>query len=229
MSNFEVALSAWLSVLSSHGCEISHFMNPGASEKRIAAIETAIGYKFTEDLKELYRWADGQRDYIRDANRRIVHYADGGADAVYDIDPTPGKYLCPLFGNYSFDSLIASLDSYLGWIDIVDELDDSEHNRESVTVRKGHTVHRQYFRKGWFPISNNSGGDSYAVDFDPPEGGTYGQVIIIGPNEDERRVLASSITELLTLASSCRTLELELYGNRAQPIPVITSFEMECW
>lgn len=227
MSSFEIALSTWLSVLSSHGCEISHFMNPGASPRRVAAIESAIGYEFTNDLKELYMWADGERDYRRDSIRRLVHYPDGGADVVYGLDPSPGKYLCPLFGNYTFDALTESLDSYLGWLDILDDIDE-EYNRDSVTVRRGHAVYKQYFRKGWFPISNNSTGNSYAIDFDPPEGGSYGQVIMIGPDED-RRVIASSITELLNLASSCESLKIELSRDGRQSDPIFMNFDMECW
>jgi len=204
-------------------------MNPGASERRISAIEAAIGHEFTEDLKELYLWADGQKDYIGNAKLHIHHYADGGAEAVHNIDPSPGLYLCPLFGNYSFDNLTTSLDNYIRLLDAIDRHDQREYNREIVTVRKGHPVRKQFFKQGWFPISNNSSGDFYAIDFDPPDGGTYGQVIVIGANEDERRVLASSVTELLTLASSCESLDLELTGSRSQPDPVITSFDMECW
>ena len=228
MSNFEIAMSAWLGVLSSYGCELSHFMNPGASANRIAEIEASIGYEFTDDLKQLYLWADGQEKYMNKDKMTIVHYDDGGADAVYDVDPSPGKFLCPLFGHYFFDNLNDSLVSYQRWLRGIAKISD-EHNRALVTVRAGHAIHRQYFRKGWFPISNNSGGDSLAIDFDPPKDGTYGQVIIIGPNEDERRVVASSITELLTMAASCSSLQTEFMKTRSQPIPIFMDFDMECW
>lgn len=229
MSGFEIAMSAWLSVLSSYGCELSHFMNPGASANKIAQIEASIGYEFTDDLKHLYQWADGQEEYMDKEKMRIVHYDDGGADAVYDVDPSPGKHFCNLFGHYFFDSLQTSLVSYQQWLEILDDLADDEYNRESVTVRAGHAVHRQYFRKGWFPISNNSGGDSIAIDLDPPKGGIYGQVIIIGPNESERRVVASSITELLALAASCGVLKPQFMKNRIQPVPIFMNFDIECW
>lgn len=229
MSSIEIALSTWLGVLSSYGCELSHFMNPGASALKIAEVESEIGYEFTDDLKFLFLWADGQEEYINRDKMRIVHYDDGGADAVYDIDPSPGRYFCPLFGHYFFDSLDTSLASYQQWLGILADLDDDEHNRNLVTVRAGHSVHRQYFRKGWFPISNNSGGDSFAIDFDPPKNGIYGQIIVIGPNEDERRVVASSITELLTLAGNCGSLQPEFTKNGRQSSPLFMNYDMECW
>lgn len=229
MNGFELAMSAWLGVLSSYGCELSHFMNPGTSAIKIAEIESEIGYEFTDDLKQLYLWADGQETYITSEKMRIIHYDDGGADAIYDIDPSPGKYFCPLFGHYFFDSLDVSLASYREWLKILDNFDDDEHNRGMVTVRAGHAIHRQYFKKGWFPISNNSGGDSFAIDFDPPETGIYGQVIVIGPNEDERRVVASSITELLNLAASCGSLKPEFMKNGRHSKPMFMGYDMECW
>ena len=228
MSGFEAAMTAWLGVLSAHGCEISHFMNLGASETKISEIEQSIGFSFTEDLKELYLWADGQKDYIGSSAKKIVHYADGGADVVYDIDPSPGKYFCPLFGHYSFDSLDVSLRSYLQWVDIVST---SSHDEliDNITIRSNHAVDKIYFKKGWFPISNNSAGDSFAVDFAPPEGGTYGQIIVVGPNEDERRVVARSITELLELASTCNLLKTEFMKNGRHSAPMFMDYDMECW
>lgn len=102
MNTINLMLAAWLEVLSSHGCEISHFMNQG-SEAKIAEIEESIGYKFTDDLKSLYHWADDPQEQRSREKMRIVHYDDGGADAVYDVDPSPGKYFCPLFGNYMME------------------------------------------------------------------------------------------------------------------------------
>ncbi len=222
-------MAAWLKVLSSHGCEISYFLNPGASIDDIKAVESSIGYEFTDDLKALYSWADGQQEYFADADRRIVHYEDGGADMIYDLDPSPGQYLCPLLGHYFFDSLALSIKSYAGWLQIADELTEEELNHSFITVRPGHAVDRAYFKKGWLPISSDGGGNSFAVDFDPPEGGTYGQIIVMGPDEDERRVIASSITELLIRASTCDSLNPEYSNNGRGTADIFMSFDMECW
>lgn len=227
MSEFEVAMNAWLGVLSEHGCEISHFMNDGASENTISEVEASIGFAFTKDLRELYSWADGQVDYIGSAKKEIVHYEDGGADVVYDIDPSPGKYLCPLFGRFSFDSLEESLGSYSRWMEIVNTSSASEL-LDNITVREGHAVDKIYYKRGWFPISNNSAGDSLAVDFDPPKGGTYGQIIVIGPNEDERRVVSTSITELLIRATTCDSLNPEYVTLARNTPPVLMDYEIEC-
>ncbi len=51
------------------------------------------------------------------------------------------------------------------------------------------------------PFSLDGGGNSYAIDLSPAPGGEYGQVILIGSDEDERRVLASSLAELLARAT----------------------------
>ena len=44
---------------------------------------------------------------------------------------------------------------------------------------------------GGFP--EDGGGNHLMVDLDPPPGGTVGQVLVAGPDEDERRVLAPGV------------------------------------
>jgi cell wall assembly regulator SMI1 len=43
----------------------------------------------------------------------------------------------------------------------------------------------------------DGGGNGLAVDLDPQPGGQAGQVIFIGPDEDTRHVVATSISDLL--------------------------------
>jgi len=48
-------------------------------------------------------------------------------------------------------------------------------------------------RAPWWPLAEDGGGNHLMVDLDPPPGGTVGQVLVAGPDEDERRVLAPGV------------------------------------
>ena len=62
---------------------------------------------------------------------------------------------------------------------------------------KGHPVKKHYSHALWLPLATDGGGNSLAFDLDPASGGTRGQIIIIGADEDERRVLAPGIGAFL--------------------------------
>ena len=52
------------------------------------------------------------------------------------------------------------------------------------TVRGEDPVHRSYTRAGCWPLAEDGGGNHLVVDLDPAPGGTVGQVIVAGPDED---------------------------------------------
>lgn len=54
-------------------------------------------------------------------------------------------------------------------------------------------MRRVYTHAAWWPFAEDGGGNHLMVDLDPPAGGTLGQVIVAGPDEDERRVLAPGL------------------------------------
>jgi cell wall assembly regulator SMI1 len=53
----------------------------------------------------------------------------------------------------------------------------------------------------WIPFATDGGGNSLAADLAPAPGGTAGQVIVIGSEEDLRWVLAPSVLDLLRLCA----------------------------
>lgn len=58
------------------------------------------------------------------------------------------------------------------------------------------------FSPAWFPFAVDGGGNGLAVDLDPGEAGTVGQVITYGPDEQLRLVVAPSLTAFFAWAAS---------------------------
>lgn len=204
---FAVAYKSWIDFHTSNGFAVERFLNPPASEAAIAAAAAEVGFSLPDDLTALWRHADGQRD-------------------VYAIsDPAPGRIVSPFFGSYDFCSTATALRNYRNWRQIYDDAGasfDADFNGASITRRGDDPVHREYWRPGWLPFSIDGGGNSYAVDLSPADGGTYGQVILIGPDEDERRVLAPGIAAWLGTVAARRP---PLDPSAAEP-PVVY-FDME--
>lgn len=187
--SFELAYSHWCAALVALGFAVGSHLNPPATEYDLEHVEQRIGFALPEDLKELYRKADGQTPPF------------GLKDAA------PGSVVMPFFGSYDFIPLSDALRQYESWKQIYDEAGDdfdADFNEGIISVRGADPVYPEYWRPGWFPFSIDGGGNSYAVDLSPPPAGVYGQVIVIGPDEDVRRVLAPSLTALLSFAATLR-------------------------
>lgn len=179
---FEAALLAWLAYFSTLGVDMRAQLNPPATEAQVAAAEAEVGFAFPEDLRALYRFADGQK------NPEEVR----GTAAF-------------LFGGYHFVTLSQAMIEYRGWKSVYDDAGpDFRTTYNWTTARAGDPVHPDYWRPGWFPFASDWGGNAYAVDLSPAPGGAYGQVILIGRDEDERRVLAPSLTAFLAAAAGRR-------------------------
>lgn len=178
---FQIVFDGWLSVLLSAGVAASAHMNPAATEAQIEAFEIEVGYALPEDLRALYRIADGQVDPWR------------------ITDPAPGTKVAPLFGSYLFLSLERAQSEYESWQDIRDQSGENFADDYNDTVlRPGDPpVYAEYWRPGWVPFSADGSGNHYAVDLSPPPGGNVGQIIVFGADESIRKVLAPSLTEFL--------------------------------
>lgn len=191
--HFDRSYASWCAALNGIGFAVEAFLNPPASLADLQALQEEIGFALPDDLKALYRKADGQAGVFR------LQSAE------------PGMLVTPFFGAYDFVSIASALSNYRLWRSIYDDYGDRFHesfNEGIISVRGSDPVHREYWRPGWLPFSMDGGGNSYAVDLSPPAGGTYGQVIVIGSDEDKRRVLAPSIAALLEFAAT-RRLELQ--------------------
>lgn len=186
LDTFHAAFDEWLRHLSDLGFAAEAHLNPPATEAAIAAVEAEIGFRLPDDLRALYLRADGQ-------------------ERIDDIaDPAPGTIVTPLFGGYEFVPLSRAMDNYRTWEEVIDEWNAGDDPNDFITLRAGDPpVAREYWRRGWFAFAIDGGGNAYAVDLSPVPGGTYGQIILIGSDEDERRVLAPSLTAFLVAASKC--------------------------
>jgi cell wall assembly regulator SMI1 len=183
MADFKPTFEAWLGFLNGLGFAAEAHLNPPATEAEIAAAEAEIGFRLPDDLRALYLRADGQRS-LDDP-----------------VDPAPGKIVTPLFGGYDFVTLSRAMDDYRVWDGVIDDWDEGDDPHEFITLRAGDPpVAREYWRRGWFPFAIDGGGNAYAVDLSPVPGGTYGQIILIGSDEDERRVLAPGLAAFLAAA-----------------------------
>lgn len=180
MDTLTLAFTAWLGFLTTLSVDTETVLNPGASDEQIQMLEEGIGMALPDELKQLYRLTNGQQALLR---REPLE---------------PGRYTAPLFGNWTFLSTEDALREYRVWQDVI--RDGGLDSNEWITTREGHPVARVYWQEGWLPIAEDGGGNAYAVDLKPLRGGTYGQLIIMGPDEDERRVIAASFSEFFTEA-----------------------------
>jgi len=158
----------WVDRLEAQGWGARAMLRPPAGEDVVAAASEGVG-PFPDELAALYRLADGQIA-SRDARGMTTN----------------------LFPGHEFLSLAGARRAWQGWADIrathrPEDFDDM------ITVRGDDPVHRSYTRAGWWPLAEDGGGNHLVVDLDPAPGGTVGQVIVAGPDEDERRVLAPGV------------------------------------
>ena len=110
--------------------------------------------------------------------------------------------MLPFFGRYDWCGIDVARDEYRAWRQVVAEQGTAMD--DGITVRSGDPVHAAYWRPGWLCFARDGGGNAYAVDLSPAPGGTYGQVILHGPDEDERRVLAPGIAAFMADAAARR-------------------------
>jgi len=63
-------------------------------------------------------------------------------------------------------------------------------------------VAKEYWTAGWWPLALDGGGNMLAVDTVPLAGGHVGQIIVMGSDEDTRKVFAPGIVEYLNALCS---------------------------
>jgi cell wall assembly regulator SMI1 len=158
----------WVDRLEHRGWGARAMVRPPAGDDVVAAASEVVG-GFPDELAALYRIVDGQLE---------TRYVDG-----------PWTNLFP---GHEFLSLAGARRAWQGWADIRATYAPADFDG-MITVRGGDPVHRVYTRAPWWPLAEDGGGNHLMVDLDPPPGGTVGQVLVAGPDEDERRVLAPGI------------------------------------
>lgn len=166
MSAIGEAWSAWVARLDGRGWGASAILRPPADPAAMT-LEGVHG-----ELAELLALADGQMPL-----RELAAAARPATN---------------FFPGYAFLALAEARRAWDGWADIR-RAHDPEDFDGMITVRGADPVRRVYTHAAWWPFAEDGGGNHLMVDLDPPAGGTLGQVIVAGPDEDERRVLAPGL------------------------------------
>jgi cell wall assembly regulator SMI1 len=179
------AWTTWLDTLESHGFAAREVTRPGASDEDLARITELTGIGLPTDVVTLYRHSDGQQD-------------------VWPRRWVGDKITTDLFPMYRFLPIAEACRSWRGWKDIFDSYGPSgmADFAEHVTVPEPDKVAKEYWIPGWWPLAEDGGGNLLAVDTAPLDGGTAGQIIVLGSDEDEREIFADGITAYLTLLST---------------------------
>ncbi len=194
MSKLEVAFAAWIAFHAKVGVDIEATLMPPATEAGIQAVENEIGFRLPEDLRQLYKIANGQFDSYDHA-------------AELEERMAPGEPWAPLFGYYAFLPLEKALSRHLDaleWKRSEQEFNekyykanpDQTFHPNIWQVREGDPVDPLGWNARWFNFAE-SNADSYAVDMNPPRGGTPGQIVEHGSDVARLSVVASSLTDLL--------------------------------
>lgn len=171
-------------------------LNSGASEQDICTIEQHIGYRFPDELRQLYTAYNGQ---------------SGEAG---------------LFLNWSFLSLDELKQEWDIWSAIEQQSAASAHeDTDSISVPLGY-IKEQYCSQQWIPIAKDYGGNNYAIDIDPGPKGTRGQVIVFGRDYDTKYVLAESLGQYIGGLIRCLQLgqyELDEASIYIDPLTALTN------
>lgn len=181
------AWTGWLDVLESHGFAARAMTRPGASSEDLDRIGEVAGIALPEEMLALYRLSDGQQDPW--PPRRI----------------NGGGFTTDLFPMCTFLPVGHAAKQWRLWKDIYEQSGPSgmADFAESVVVPEPEKVAKEYWIPGWWPLALDGGGNLLAVDTAPLAGGEVGQIIVMGPDEDVRKVFAPGIVDYLEALSSC--------------------------
>lgn len=186
-SDLAVRWTAWIDLLERHGFAIRAVLQPGASDADLDALERATALRLTDEIRAFYRLNNGQR------TRPTRGAVRDGLEA-----PWPPR-AAGLFGFYEFLGTQEAAGAWQRWMSVADQQGPAgmREMAEFVTVAEPEKVKCAYWTPGWLPFARDGGGNALAFDLDPEPGGTVGQVVLIGPDEDHRHVFAPSTSELL--------------------------------
>lgn len=172
MDDLTAAWSTWTTTLAAAGFDPGPELRPPAGAGAVRAAQESSGVRFPAELVALYALADGQERAPRAPQ---------------------------VFPQYRFLPVADAAAVWGGWDDLVRQEgpDGMAGHAEQVTVRPGDAVRGEYWVAGWWPLAEDGGGNVLVVDTDPPAGGVVGQIVVAGPDEDQRRVLAPGVAAYL--------------------------------
>jgi cell wall assembly regulator SMI1 len=145
-------------------------LNPPASADAIHSLEQHIGLPLPQPFKELL----------------AVHNGQG-----------PNQK-CGLFFGDEFLSLSEIQAQWDNWKSLEDE-NLNEEFASSMSSQPPGAVKALYLNAKWLPFTHDGGGNHTGIDFDPDAQGRVGQVIAFGRDVEEKKLLAGSFEDFLTL------------------------------
>lgn len=147
-------------------------LNPGATEMDFRAFEKRTGVRVPPELRELYRWHNGQSE-----------------DCDYGF-----------FYGLEFLSLDRVASHWESWDTVLNGFSPEALDDLSLSLLSTPPgfVNRTYHDRDWICFAFDYGGNYLAVDTAPGVKGTVGQVITCGRDEDRRIVLAPSLSHFMT-------------------------------
>jgi cell wall assembly regulator SMI1 len=152
--------------LKSNYPELLDSLNDGATDEMIINAEEKMGIKFPNDFKESLKIHNGQK---------------GNFDY-------PG-----LIGGYELLSLDNIVEEWQVWTNL---LNDGEFNDWDELIFNTNKVKSdQWWRTKWIPITANGGGDHHCLDLDPTEKGSFGQVIEMWHDDENRELVGDSFKQ----------------------------------
>lgn len=184
------AWTKWLDVLEAHGFAARAMTRHGASTEDLDRVIRVSGIALPDDMLALYRLSNGQ--HASWPRRQI--------DSGFTTD---------LFPMYTFLSTEQAAREWQSWKAISDQEGPSgmADHAEFVIVPEPDQVAKEYWHPGWWPLARDGGGNLLAVDTAPLTAGRVGQIIVMGSDEDVRRVFAPGIVAYFD-ALSAATLEM---------------------
>lgn len=173
MDELWLTLEQWLG---QHLPEVLADLNPGCSSEALEQLEHQLGCSLPADFKACYQHHNGQK----------------GA--------TTG-----LFCGLPFLSIEALYSQWLGWQELAEDFSQeaAEYGGENLALEitgdsyPDQSIKPTYINLKWIPISEDGGGNHLGVDLDPGTVGVVGQVINFGRDENNKFVLAPSLTDFV--------------------------------
>lgn len=173
--------------------EVLADLNPGCSNKELSELERRLNCRLPEDFKAFYRRHDGQK---------------GETTGLFCGLPV-----------LSTDDLYKHWE---GWREIADEDEDIATEITGESYPNG-AIKPTYVNVKWIPLTYDGGSNHLGIDVDPGPAGVVGQVINFGRDENNKFVLASSLSNFIAwmlaqyqggnYKSSERSLELKEPAN----------------
>jgi len=140
-------------------------LNPGATNEQLDELEKIVGKELPSDFRAIYKVHNGQ---------------DAGEDGL-------------LVGEEIL-AIDRIADEWIIWKELLDADTFCDENGSFVSA-PDEGVKNDWWNPGWIPVTYDGAGNHYCVDLDPDESGTYGQIIRMWHDSDEREIVAESMKD----------------------------------